>query len=91
MDSKKAKSLAKETLKGNWGKFAGATLVYSLILIAFNYIPRIGLIIIAILMPVLSFGLLKMLVDIKNGEYVDIVDFFTTGFKFFRKSLGHYI
>lgn len=88
MDSKEAKSLAKETLKGNWGKFAGATLLYLLVTVLLGYIPYVGSFIRLILTPVLAFGFTKMFVDFKNGEEVGSFDFFTTGFKFFGKVWG---
>lgn len=88
MNSKKAKSLAKETLKGNWGKFAGVTLVYLLIVLALNYVPYVGSIINLIFTPVLAFGFTKMFVDLKNGEEVGFFDFLTNGFKVFGKVWG---
>lgn len=88
MDSKKAKSLAKETLKDNWGKFAGATLLYLLVTLLLSYVPYVGSFINLFLTPVLAFGFTKMFVDFKNGEEVGSFDFFTTGFKFFGKVWG---
>lgn len=88
MNSKKAKSLAKETLKGNWGRFAGITLLYGLVTVLLSSIPYVGSFINLLLAPVLAFGFTKMFVDFKNGEEVGCFDFFTTGFKFFGKAWG---
>ena len=48
-------------------------------------IPLVGPIISAICAPVLTYGLLKALIDLKNGEEVGAFDFFTKGFKDFGK------
>lgn len=88
MNSKKAKSLAKDVLEGNWGKCVGVTLVYSLMVLALNYIPYVGSIINLIFTPVLAFGFMKMFIDLKNGVEVGFFDFLTNGFKFFGKVWG---
>ena len=80
------KERAKELLKAKKGKIAWTTIVYLLILtllfipcIILHTMPaltRICLFLFVLLMPVLTYGLIKSLIDFKNGEEVGIFDFF---------------
>lgn len=82
------KAKAKSLLDGKRGKAALIFLVYVLTPIVFAFIPFIGPIVNAVLTPALSYGLIKTLIDLRNGEEVGTFDFFTKGCKDFTKAWG---
>ena len=77
------KQKAKNLLDGKKGKGALMTFLYYLMPFLFAFIPFVGPVVNIICMPVLTYGLLKALIDLKNGEEVGAFDFFTKGFKDF--------
>ena len=79
------KQKAKDLLDGKKGKAALMVLIYYIMPFLFTLIPLIGFIISVICVPVLTYGLLKSMIDLKNGEEVGAFDFFTKGFKDFGK------
>ena len=82
------KQKAKNLLDGKKGKAALMVLIYYIMPFLFTLIPLVGPIISAICVPVLTYGLLKSMIDLKNGEEVGAFDFFTKGFKDFGKVWG---
>ena len=82
------KQKAKDLLDGKKGKAALMVLIYYIMPFLFTLIPLIGPIISVICIPVLTYGLLKSMIDLKNGEEVGAFDFFTKGFKDFGKVWG---
>ena len=82
------KQKAKDLLDGKKGKAALMVFIYSIMPFLFTLIPLIGPVVNIICMPVLTYGLLKALIDLKNGEEVGAFDFFTKGFKDFGKVWG---
>ena len=82
------KQKAKNLLDGKKGKAALMVLIYYIIPFLFTLIPLVGPIVNVICLPVLTYGLLKALIDLKNGEEVGAFDFFTKGFKDFGKVWG---
>lgn len=82
------KAKAKSLLDGKKGKAALIFLVYVLVPIAFSFIPFIGSMVNVVLSPVLAYGLIKVLIALKNGEEVGVFDFFTKGCKDFTKVWG---
>lgn len=79
------KQKAKDLLYGKKGKAALMVLIYYIMPFLFTLIPFVGPIISVICVPVLTYGLLKAMIDLKNGEEVGAFDFFTKGFKDFGK------
>ena len=82
------KQKAKDLLDGKKGKAALIVLVYSLIIFLPIFIPIVGPLVDAILLPVLTYGLLKTFICLKNGEEVGVFDFFSKGCKDFGKVWG---
>lgn len=64
------KQKAKNLLDGKKGKGALMTFLYYLMPFLFAFIPFVGPVVNIICMPVLTYGLLKALIDLKNGEEV---------------------
>lgn len=82
------KQKAKNLLDGRKGKAALMVLVYSIMPFLFTLIPLVGPIANAIIFPVLTYGLLKTFINLKNGEEIGVFDFFSNGFKDFGKAWG---
>lgn len=82
------KRKAKNSLDGRKGKAALMVLVYSIMPFLFTLIPLVGPIANAIIFPVLTYGLLKTFINLKNGEEIGAFDFFSNGFKDFGKVWG---
>lgn len=75
---------AKEELKNNNKKLALITLIY----FAFNlvlFLPVIGLIAYIVILPVITFGYKKVIVDLKQGKEIQYLDFVKLGFESFGK------
>ena len=73
------KQKAKDLLDGKKGKAALMVLIYYIMPFLFTLIPLIGPIISVICIPVLTYGLLKSMIDLKNGEEVGAFDFLYKG------------
>lgn len=100
MNSKYFRELAWNNLKneGNkskWGKAALCTFLFGLFAYLFNLvanmIPFVGGIALAVISPVMAFGFLCQMLNLKNsenGEDVGCIDFFKLGFEKFGKVWG---
>lgn len=82
------KRKAKDLLDGKKGKAALMVFIYSIMPFLFTLIPLVGPLANAIIFPVLTYGLLKTFINLKNGEEIGAFDFFSNGFKDFGKVWG---
>ncbi len=99
--SKEARFEARESLKGNWGKAIGISVIDTLISVVSEVIINFIFSIIAgelgtllaticnllITIP-LTYGITDSFYKMKNGQQVELFDFITVGFKNFKRSIG---
>lgn len=103
MKSSELKSLARENLKGKWGNAIALTFVYLLITtiissslllipmsehISYTIIYIITSIIICIISPIISFGILASFIKLSRNQETKLFGFITDSFKSFTKIWG---
>ena len=79
------KKQARQHLKGQWGKVALITLIYSIYATVFTFLSTLdfigiifSIIFIVITMPI-SYGFVKVMMKLKRNEDVKYFDFFVEG------------
>lgn len=92
MKNKEIRKITKEKMKGKMGKAILSILVYFLITFGINFvlgfIPFLGSIASAIIATPLTFGFMKQIICLENGEQISFVDFFKHGIDNFTKVWG---
>jgi uncharacterized membrane protein len=81
---------ARESLKGNWGIGIGATVLYFVLMIGIQAIPKIGAIISLLISGAMNIGFNTFILSLSRKEGANISQVFD-GFKKFGVGLGAYL
>lgn len=80
---------ARETLKGNWGKAAGASLLSVVIVMVVQLIPVIGFLATYFITGAFMFGMAVFFLNLSRGKEASVNNIFD-GFNHYGRTLGTY-